>query len=86
MTVGQKIIHNQSVSLSEANNIFRDLKELDKVGVWGGPDDKTGEWQPPAWAVELSVHYKMGAAHIMIQGLGWRAVARFYKDAFDRKA
>ena len=88
MTVAKKIIDKQLglITITEADTIYRDLEHLDRTGTWG-ETDQDGVWHAPAWAEELSVHYDgIGAAHPVIQHVGWRTVAKVYKDAFDRKA
>lgn len=69
-TIGHCIINNITLSVEQADEVCRDLDQLDTTGVWG----------VPAWATELAQHYGgIGEAHIVIQLAGWKAAARAYQ-------
>lgn len=71
-TIGQRIIHNLTLSVEQANEVCHDLDHLEKAGVWP-------ECCVPEWATELAKHYDVLGAHHVIQQAGWRAAAKAYK-------
>lgn len=70
-TIGQCIISRQTLSVEQADEVCRDLDQLEKTGTWDIPD----------WATELAQHYQtLGSpGHSVIQLYGWKAAARAYQ-------
>jgi len=70
MTIGQRIIKSQRLSIEQASEVCADLNCLSTIGIW----------DPPKWAMELADHYEVGEAHIVIQLAGWKAAAKGYEQ------
>ncbi len=55
-TIGYRIIHYQTLSLEQANEVLHDLRQLETKGVW----------DVPTWACELAEHYKTAKANLVV--------------------
>ena len=80
-SVGRCIIKKITLSVQQASEVCRDLEQLENTGIW----------DCPTWATELSKHYHanrwfVGETHSVIHLEGWRAVAKAYKDSWERQA
>ena len=69
MTIGEKIIGECILSVSEAETVYHSIQELYDKGVWHTPD----------WAVELSEHLKVATADVVVLFTAWRALAIAYR-------
>lgn len=72
MTIGEKIIGECILSVSEAETVYHSIQEL----------YNKGEWHTPDWAVELSKHLKVATADIVVLFHAWRALAMAYRKAY----
>jgi len=72
MSTGQKIIHKQVLSITEADQVCRDLQKLERTGVW----------DLPVWSTEVAQHYEVGEAHQVVQMAGWKAVALAFREGW----
>lgn len=64
----KRIIDGITLSVEQADEVCRDLNQLDTTGIW----------DMPAWAVELGKHYSVSPAHSVVQVWAWKAVAKAY--------
>ena len=70
MTIGEKIIEECILSVSEAETVYHSIQELYDKGAWHAPD----------WATELSSHLKVATADVVVLFTAWRAVAIAYRQ------
>lgn len=80
-TIGHCIINNITLSVEQADEVCRDLNQLDMTGIWGVSQVT---WsgiigRVPTWAVKLAQHYRVAEAHSLIQLAGWKAAAKAYQ-------